>query len=955
MGVLGKKYRKTTPTSAPTLTGGSSLGSQYRKDSPLYEPREETPKPQPKKPEPVEEGFFSKWTQPFKELGGAGAVKGIVEIGQAGINTIADKLSKTKFFQEAGAGIEQAIAEKDIKSPALLATAGLQGITEISKTISGRGAGQLIQNFIAAPINFTTKAMWGKETEIGKLYAGIATEMQSAFETETSKKVSETPFSAEKVKSPDFWATTVLESVPTTLAYMKAASSLYGATSKGVTSLMGSNKFAQLGGRVIGSLASGSVLRGFESAAEAEDTYKQAIQMGMTEERALEASKNAFIDNMKLVGLDAIQIALAFVPNKGLSGPLGKIITEVAKLAGAGITEGTEEVLQQRASKLALGEDFDINDPESKEAGFIGAVMGVLFQGAGAISKSQADKIQEEYADSVASNLPPELQEEYNKLTTPQGKVGFLERQANQNEAQVQSAILQTELENKKNVKNTKEAVSEIKQYVKPEELAQQEVEDIDPLISEARKYKSAEEFVKAQPKVYHGGTADIKAVDLGKTNFQKTFYVSDKADYAKSFGGNKSVVNEMVLDSKAKLADMRKPSEELVSQIDQMTQGRTTGKTQNIIRPDGTTLGIPEVVDRPDFGSFSQKQVIQGIRDGKAHFAELPEIKKALQKLGYDGQITAEVPNAKNIGVWNKEVIKTKSQLIDIYNKANKAKKPTEGGKTSKVATKVKLNSTERANKRATKVSSKAEFVRKMTIAEKRAVARYFGLNYTKASQNKLNRAYTDFYELASKRKLKIQPIEEKVSVSRERLPVGASEGFASTTEGKTKVSRLEARVRGQLENLTEEQIDELGLSTFETLNKKDNIRKADIYLNKNGFDKGIEILKGERLAPKGILPESIFVSMYNQSKGDVELATKLASLAATRAGQGLSILTELDPTSPVKFIKELTQRKIEALGGKEKVAERRKMEINKLKEEVKKTTPTKLEWESFVEQITC
>lgn len=192
-------------------------------------------------------------------------------------------------------------------------------------------------------------------------------------------------------------------------------------------------------------------------------------------------------------------------------------------------------------------------------------------------------------------------------------------------------------------------------------------------LLQEAKKYKSAEEFVNKQPKVYHAGTPDIKEVDLNKTNFSKTFYVSDKADYAKSFGGNKSVVNEMVLDPKANLVDMRKPSEELVSQIDQMTRGRTTGKTQNITNPDGTILSLPEVVDRPDFGSFSQKQVIQGIRDGKAYFAELPEIKKVLKKLGYDGQITSEVPYAKNIGVWNKEVIKTKSQLTDIWKKANK------------------------------------------------------------------------------------------------------------------------------------------------------------------------------------------------------------------------------------------------------------------------------------------
>jgi len=130
---------------------------------------------------------------------------------------------------------------------------------------------------------------------------------------------------------------------------------------------------------------------------------------------------------------------------------------------------------------------------------------------------------------------------------------------------------------------------------------------------------------------------------------------------------------NEMTLDPKANLADMRKPSPELVSQIDQMTKGRTTGKTINIKKPDGSYVGISEVKDRTYFGSFSQEQVIQGIKDGKAYFAELPEVKAVLKKLGYDGQITSEVPYAKNIGIWNKDVIKTKSQLTDIWNQAKR------------------------------------------------------------------------------------------------------------------------------------------------------------------------------------------------------------------------------------------------------------------------------------------
>ena len=178
-------------------------------------------------------------------------------------------------------------------------------------------------------------------------------------------------------------------------------------------------------------------------------------------------------------------------------------------------------------------------------------------------------------------------------------------------------------------------------------------------LLQEAKKYKSADEFVKAQPKLYHGGTADIKEINLNKTKFSKTFYLSDDANYAKSFGGNRSVVNEMVLDPKANIIDLRKPNDKQI---------QTIIDAINVEKAKPTKYG-----ESFSFNPFSDKQVIKGIKDGKAHFIELPEIKKILKDLGYDGMITSEVPYAKNIGIFNPKVIKTKYQLIDIWNKANK------------------------------------------------------------------------------------------------------------------------------------------------------------------------------------------------------------------------------------------------------------------------------------------
>ncbi len=186
---------------------------------------------------------------------------------------------------------------------------------------------------------------------------------------------------------------------------------------------------------------------------------------------------------------------------------------------------------------------------------------------------------------------------------------------------------------------------------------------ELQPLAQEARKYKSAEEFVKAQPKLYHSGTADIKEVNFGKTNFNKTFYLSDNADYAKSFGGKNSVINEMTLDPKANIIDLRKPTYE---QIQSIKNGIDTLKAKPA-----------KYGESFSFYPYDEKTVLQGIQDGKAHFAELPQIKEVLKNLGYDGQITAEVPYAKNIGIWNKDVIKTKSQLTDFYNKAVGETKP--------------------------------------------------------------------------------------------------------------------------------------------------------------------------------------------------------------------------------------------------------------------------------------
>lgn len=219
---------------------------------------------------------------------------------------------------------------------------------------------------------------------------------------------------------------------------------------------------------------------------------------------------------------------------------------------------------------------------------------------------------------------------------------------------------------------------AEDKSLLKPEKkvdealFQEKPIEADKDLIEEAKKYKSADEFVKAQPKLFHGGTADIKDVNLGKSNFQKTFYMSDNADYAKSYGGNKSVLNEMTLSPQAKMADLRNPTPSLVKEVEAIISSKPTGKMVSIKRPDGSILEIPEVKGGMQNPVHDTRDIIKGIKEGKAYFAELPEVKQSLKKLDYDGMITQESKYGANYGVWNKDVLKTKSQLTDIWNKSN-------------------------------------------------------------------------------------------------------------------------------------------------------------------------------------------------------------------------------------------------------------------------------------------
>jgi len=182
-------------------------------------------------------------------------------------------------------------------------------------------------------------------------------------------------------------------------------------------------------------------------------------------------------------------------------------------------------------------------------------------------------------------------------------------------------------------------------------------------------------------------------------------------------------------------------------------------------------------------------------------------------------------------------------------------------------------------------------------------------------------------------------------IRVPETQLPVG---------EGIERVSRLEARVKGVLGKITPEEQKRLGLSTYRQMNKASQVAKVSKYVAEH-TDEAIKILKGEIDPPTGILRNSVYVALKELGSTDTEVATKVASLASTRMGQEISILSEVDKDSPVSLMENVTRVRIKAYEKKtgKKVSEMIEKEVSKINKKTK--TPNKAQWDSFLNSIKC
>lgn len=245
-------------------------------------------------------------------------------------------------------------------------------------------------------------------------------------------------FTWSDMADPNFYASTVARSLPSTLALAPAA--VVGAT-VGVegAAALGLGAFGRY---VLGSLGGAALSAPFESAMEAGDVYKTALERGMTPDQANEAANSVFGKNLATLGVSNVaEFATAFAPIKGFKniGALGKTALGGAKIAGAGLWEGSQEALQDVYQRQGLGDPVAW-DSQMKEAFAVGGLMGAGLGGVGTVKdhaatimtnvknrytdqlKNLHDTVRQEAKDAGMTDQQAEIEAHNVTAQTPQGQ-----------------------------------------------------------------------------------------------------------------------------------------------------------------------------------------------------------------------------------------------------------------------------------------------------------------------------------------------------------------------------------------------------------------------------------------------------------------------------------------------------------------------------------------------------
>ncbi len=213
---------------------------------------------------------------------------------------------------------------------------------------------------------------------------------------------------------------------------------------------------------------------------------------------------------------------------------------------------------------------------------------------------------------------------------------------------------------------------------------ARAKVDPLDSLKQEARKYKSAEEFVKAKTNAYHGSPFSIanrygvKKFDLSKSGISTEArdaklgaFVTPDEDFAARFAYQ--VEEDMFGNRKVYDGGTITPTSVLSDKI--LDLGNVDQKTAKSLVDSNLVINkTPQEIIKMSKTIGGQKQLQENIAGVYGGDLSILQRREALKQLGYDvirNKVKHEGRGNVEMVVLNEDAIMTKSQLTDLYNQA--------------------------------------------------------------------------------------------------------------------------------------------------------------------------------------------------------------------------------------------------------------------------------------------
>lgn len=489
---------------------------------------------------------------------------------------------------------------------------------------------------------------------------------------------------------------------------------------------------------------------------------------------------------------------------------------------------------------------------------------------------------------------------------------------------------------------------------------------ELDPLIQEAKKYKTAEEFVKAQgtPKFYNVGDS----FEMGKiieNPFKEGLPSVEKVqEINKYLQANKDKYNPKYVKFYHGTAKGL-PIEEKGLLPTSATRRKSYQSESGYVYLANTPERAKTFGDLSNMSNSEVYEVVIPINKLLPDLDQLNNLRSTGEKI--DNTLGDSIVYGGGVRIKGKiepyairklpESLKTKSELIDIWNKANKAAKEVKP--ISKIVPEAKplpsetiVKQFEKLDQQSVQPTPWAARARKQLQS---LINKYDFENYYK---NQAVKEAKPFVKTAEKPVL--TPLEKAfeqkriVNLSKKQSIQKPIEQPTTKPSGVAKSIEAKAIEKGMIEKGYNE------LAGYEASTLKAQAEMGAKY----SIDEIIKFVKGEEPLPKGMKPATplSIVEDYAMKNNDgalmLELANSPLATQISEAASELSLTKIREKDSPVAQIKDVVKTRERAvekkLGGKTTKKAKAEMKTS-LKEKIKKTKPNSYDWNNFVNSIIC